>query len=118
MLRVNPRERPTAIQALGLPELQEKILSFQAIQKSRPEFENMLLNTIKVPQALRKLNEVLPKPCYPEVSSLPKPPPVPIESCNDAPKEPRDVSPRPTPRVPLPPSKPLAPNPRLHHFYR
>jgi hypothetical protein len=69
LLKVNPRERPTAVQALAMPEIQEKIFSFQAIQKAKPEIENLLLNTIKVPQALRKLNDVLPKPCYPELVS-------------------------------------------------
>jgi hypothetical protein len=52
-----------------MSEVQEKILSFQSIQKAKPEMENLLLNTIKVPQALRKLNDLLPKPCYPELVS-------------------------------------------------
>lgn len=85
LLRVNPRERPTAAQVLSMPEIQDKILSFQALQRARPEPDNLLLNTIKVPQALRKLNDVLPKPCYPEPIISPRaPPPVPPPSSNES----------------------------------
>lgn len=77
MIKVNPRERPTAAQILSSPQVHEKFLSFQGAVRAREQAENPLLNTIKVPQALRKLNDVLPKPCYPEAEVSPRVPPLP-----------------------------------------
>jgi hypothetical protein len=118
MLKVNPRERPTAAQALAMNEIQEKILSFQSNQK-QVEIENMLLNTIKVPQALRKLNDVLPRPCYPEINNIPRPPPIPTEErqiCSSK-ENPKEVSPRPTPRIPQPPPRPVQSNAAHYRNY-
>jgi hypothetical protein len=110
MLRVNPRERPTAAQALMMNEIHEKIASFHAQQRLKPEIENILLNTIKVPQALKKLNEVLPRPCYPEaVQQAPPRPPLPPGIENDVPKDSSSVKEsavreaKPSARHPQPP---------------
>lgn len=125
LLRVNPRERPTSAQVLAMPELQDKILSFQALQRARPDADNLLLNTIKVPQALRKLNDVLPKPCYPEAISPRAPPPAPAALSNDelSCKEnvvnvASEVSPRSiaVPRNPHPPQRPLIANNPPHRI--
>jgi hypothetical protein len=102
LLKVNPRERPTAAQALSMNEIQEKIASFHNVHKERQNMENFLINTIKVPQALKKLNEVLPRPCYPDLN-LPRPPQDPVEQVQV-----KEISPRPVPRIPqAPPRIPL-----------
>jgi hypothetical protein len=74
MLRQNQRERPTAAALLASPEIQSKlhlddvVTSFsQNAQNRNPAGD--LIDTIKVPQNgnLRRLGNVLPKPCYPDV---------------------------------------------------
>lgn len=69
MLRVNSKERPTASQLLCSGEVINKIESnFAAIENQ--DSARSLLETIKIPQVLKKLNDVLPKPCYPEVENI------------------------------------------------
>jgi len=71
LIRVNPRERPLADVLLRSPELAGKLqlddgtTSFAQAPSAR-EKQN-LLETIKVPQNLKKLSTALPKPCYPDV---------------------------------------------------
>lgn len=70
MLKVNPRERPTAEALLRSSDLAAKLqldelAVSQAQQRSREAAHMKLMETIKVPQNLRQLG--LPKPCYPDV---------------------------------------------------
>lgn len=70
MLRVNPRERPSAEALLNsadfAPKLQlDEIAMSMAKQRSRENEHMKLMETIKVPQNLKKID--LPKPCYPDV---------------------------------------------------
>jgi len=72
MLKVNARERPSADQLLRSADLSAKlhldeITVVHAAQPSREQAFMQLMETIKVPQNLRKLNVALPKPCYPDV---------------------------------------------------
>lgn len=71
MLRVNATTRPTSTQLLAHPELQRKIIqlgmdsgegSAAPITSGPPP---SIMNTIKVPMALKRLQEALPKACYP-----------------------------------------------------
>lgn len=73
MLRLNPQSRLSADDMLRSPELVPKLYldgnddeSDAILISHRENFPN-LLQTIKVPQNLRKLNGALPKPCYPDV---------------------------------------------------
>jgi serine/threonine protein kinase len=69
MLRLNPRERPSADALLNSAELAPKLqldeisTSFAPKNGAAPD----LMETIKVPQNLRRLNVALPKPCYPDM---------------------------------------------------
>ena len=73
MLKVNPRERPSAENLLRSADLSAKLhldeisVVHAAQQPSREQAFMQLMETIKVPQNLRKLNVALPKPCYPDV---------------------------------------------------
>lgn len=73
MLKVNPRERPSAESMLRSADLSSKLhldeisIVHAAAQPSREQAFMQLMETIKVPQNLRKLNVALPKPCYPDV---------------------------------------------------
>ena len=72
MLKVNARERPSAEQLLRCADIAPKlhldeITVVHAAQPSREQAFMQLMETIKVPQNLRKLNVALPKPCYPDV---------------------------------------------------
>jgi hypothetical protein len=69
MLRVNSKERPTAAQLLTAPEVVSKIENSCSVMESQDSARS-LLETIKVPQVLKKLNDVLPKPCYPDVENI------------------------------------------------
>lgn len=71
MLRLNPKERPTADQLLRHHEMASKLqldegkiagVSFCDAEAQRKQ----LLQTIMVPQNLRQLNKALPKPAYPD----------------------------------------------------
>lgn len=72
LLRVNPRERPSAEALLRSGDLASKLqldelaVAF-AQQRSRDSDHTKLMETIKVPQQLAKLGAGLPKPCYPDV---------------------------------------------------
>lgn len=73
MLKLDPRSRPSADMLLKMPEvasmlqLDETSTSFgQAAHSDNPQ-PLSLISTIKVPQQLRRLNNALPKPCYPDV---------------------------------------------------
>lgn len=72
MLKLNPRERPSAESLLRSPDLASKLqydevaTSF-ALEEQAREQRLKLMETIKVPQNLRKLGSALPKPCYPDV---------------------------------------------------
>ena len=74
MLKVNARERPSAESLLRCADLSSKlhldeitVVHAAAQQPSREQAFMQLMETIKVPQNLRKLNVALPKPCYPDV---------------------------------------------------
>lgn len=73
MLRLSSRERPTAESLLKSSELASKLQYddcgqlFQQQESNIKEMKMKLMETIKVPQNLRKLCEALPKPCYPDV---------------------------------------------------
>lgn len=73
MLRLNPQSRLSADDMLRSPEVVPKLYldgnddATDAILISHRENFPNLLQTIKVPQNLRKLNGALPKPCYPDV---------------------------------------------------
>jgi len=69
MLRVNSKERPTTQQLLASPDLVSKMESNSPIIESQDSARS-LLETIKVPQILKKLNDVLPKACYPDVENM------------------------------------------------
>lgn len=73
MLRLTPQSRLSAEDMLRSPEVVPKLhldgvddASDAILISHRENFPN-LLETIKVPQNLRKLNGALPKPCYPDV---------------------------------------------------
>jgi NIMA (never in mitosis gene a)-related kinase len=66
MLRVSPTQRPTAAQLLSHTEIMKKIAHLHlASQEPIDRSSNVIMNTIKVPMALKRLNEALPKACYP-----------------------------------------------------
>lgn len=71
MLRLSPRERPSAEMLLKCPEVVAKLhldeLSSNAAFENESRAIMDLINTIKVPQNMNKLNSALPKPCYPDV---------------------------------------------------
>jgi NIMA (never in mitosis gene a)-related kinase 1/4/5 len=73
MLRLSPQSRLSAEDMLRSPEVAPKLhldglddASDAILISHRENFPN-LLQTIRVPQNLRKLNGALPKPCYPDV---------------------------------------------------
>lgn len=73
MLKLSARERPSADQLLKCPEVVAKLhlddtaghCAGMNAESDRAIMD--LINTIKVPQNLNKLNSALPKPCYPDV---------------------------------------------------
>mmetsp|Transcript_27811 Transcript_27811/g.28057 ORF Transcript_27811/g.28057 Transcript_27811/m.28057 type:complete len:454 (+) Transcript_27811:190-1551(+) len=71
LIRVNPRERPSADVLMRSPELAGKLQlddgSTSFAQPTARDNKQNLLETIKVPQNMKKLNTALPKPCYPDV---------------------------------------------------
>ena len=73
LIRVNPRDRPSAEAVLRSPDIANKLqlddgtTSFGQPPQTARENLPSLIETIKVPQNLRKLNTALPKPCYPDV---------------------------------------------------
>lgn len=73
MLRLTPQSRLSAEDMLRSPEVAPKLHldgiddAADAILISHRENFPNLLQTIRVPQNLRKLNGALPKPCYPDV---------------------------------------------------
>ena len=77
MLRVSPSQRPSAIQLLALPEVQRKLAQLEMPRDNAHAMPQSVMNTIKVPMALKKLHEALPRPCYP----LPE---VPLSARSDA----------------------------------
>jgi hypothetical protein len=71
MLQLNPRDRASAVTLLSSPELLPKLhldeetsTSFSQHSAEKDRVMQELLQTIKVPQSLQRLN--LPKPCYPD----------------------------------------------------
>jgi serine/threonine protein kinase len=69
MLKLNPRERPSADEMLRSADVIRKLHldgGSAPIVADQPSFPNMM-ETIKVPQNLKKLGSALPKPCYPDV---------------------------------------------------
>ena len=66
LLRTNPTDRPTAAALLKSPELASK-LPLEGDRLEDASKENDVMKTIVVPQNLRKLSVVLPKPCYPDL---------------------------------------------------
>lgn len=64
MLRVSPTQRPTAAQLLSHPEVMKKVSQLN-IGSHEPVERSSIMNTIKVPMALKRLNDALPKACYP-----------------------------------------------------
>jgi hypothetical protein len=96
MLRVNAKERPNTTQLLAMPDIASKadLMESEGFRQAESN-ENGLLGTIKVPPLLKKLNEALPKACYPDAkpakedetrgpqaSALPKPPMPPCDLSN------------------------------------
>lgn len=69
MLRVNSKERPSTQQLLASADIMCKIENSPSHIESQDSARS-LLETIKVPQLLKKLNDVLPKPCYPDVENM------------------------------------------------
>lgn len=92
MLKLSPRERPSAEALLKSPDLASKLqyddegliftlvfssilsysfthlgVTFAKQENNIREAKMRLMETIKVPQNLRKLSDALPKPCYPDV---------------------------------------------------
>lgn len=105
MLKVSARDRPSAAALLKSDLLAPKLhldegassgVSFVSAENNRQQ----LLQTIMVPQNLRQLNRVLPKPCYPSDKST-------AESADAAPP----AAP-PAPPVP-PPAEKRAKEPRV-----
>lgn len=82
MLRVNSKERPTAAQLLVAPDLVNKIENCCSIIESQDSARS-LLDTIKVPQVLKKLNDILPKACYPDVENIAPTPQLEERSINE-----------------------------------
>jgi len=67
MLRVNAKERPSARQLLESADMASK-LQYDDVTVFQPSSaREALMETIRVPQNLRKLNCALPKPCYPDM---------------------------------------------------
>lgn len=67
MLRVNAKERPSAKQLLESADMASK-LQYDDVTVFQPSSaREALMETIRVPQNLRKLNCALPKPCYPDM---------------------------------------------------
>ena len=66
LLRTNPTDRPTAAALLKSPELGSKLLLVEERVEEASK-ENDVMKTIVVPQNLRRLSVVLPKPCYPDL---------------------------------------------------
>eukprot|EP01039_Chlorochromonas_danica_P002454 gene2454-2689_t len=132
MLQLQPRDRPNAQQLLAMPEIASRLNLAGPDCDSAPtptgtEGQNQnVLRTIKVPQVLSRLNDVLPKPCYPV-----EPPAAPRSLASNAavkpplPPIPGDVQPSsnkenanpsrsdvPVSRIPQPPAEPgLVPQP-------
>jgi hypothetical protein len=130
MLRVNPKDRPNTTQLLSMPDVSTKaeMMETEGFRAHNPA-DNALLGTIKVPPLLKRLNEALPKPCYPDArpegrlesrsskeenNGMPKPPLPPVDLSqvrrplapinSDRPKAPvTEVSARP-PQQPRPPA--------------
>lgn len=70
MLRLNTRERPTASALLRCPEIAAKLFLDEAACAAIPRSvfnAPSMMETIKVPQNLQRLQGALPKPCYPDV---------------------------------------------------
>lgn len=69
MLKLSPRHRPSAAALLRCPEIASKLHLDEKNSIAAAPAENMpaLMATIKVPHNLRKLNNVLPRACYPDV---------------------------------------------------
>ena len=69
MLKLSPRHRPSAIALLRCPEILAKLHLDEKNSSCITPAENLptLMDTIKVPHNLRKLNNVLPRACYPDV---------------------------------------------------
>ncbi len=105
MLRVNGKERPTTTQLLAMSDIASKsdMMEAEGFRQVENNQDNGLLGTIKVPPLLKKLNDALPKPCYPDAAKL-----------NGKEDEPRPAQSAPGPKPPAPPAemnirKPLAP---------
>ena len=66
LLRIDPSERLTSTAMLRSPELVGK-LQLEGDKMEDIANENDVMRTIVVPQNLRRLSVVLPKPCYPDI---------------------------------------------------
>ena len=75
MLKLTPKERPSADQLLRSNDLFAKLQLDEAkpaaagVQFDHDMQRQALLQTILVPQNLRHLNSILPKPCYPAAAA-------------------------------------------------
>jgi hypothetical protein len=69
LLRTNPNERPTATGLLKSQDIISKLHHDEdhICRTGISNKENAVMQTIIVPQNLRKLSVVLPKPCYPDI---------------------------------------------------
>lgn len=75
MLQLQAKDRLTAAQMLSLPDIAARMnLLGPDCDNAAPHSEphghgpSSVLRTIKVPQVLAKLNDMLPRPCYPSVA--------------------------------------------------
>lgn len=131
MLRVNAKERPTTSQMLAMSEVASKaeLMEVQGFHGNQNRNDHGLIGTIKVPPMLKKLNEALPKACYPESRKVeeelprgvPKPPLPPMESnenrnnSNNIPNNRKPLAPvaeKPVNSEPQPPASNRPPVPR------
>lgn len=146
MLRVNPKERPNTSQLLAMSDISSKadLMETEGFRQAENNGDNGLIGTIKVPSLLKKLNEALPKPCYPDaksgkedesripqgVAAAPKPPlppgdlsnlrrPLaPLNSDRSAQQQPSvDVQPHPPMNGKGPPPRPPAGNPSRVQYH-
>lgn len=69
MLRLKPKDRPSAAELLAYPEVVAKLHLDGSHTIEQDEVPNLpdMMNTIVVPRNMKKLGHCLPKPCYPDV---------------------------------------------------
>lgn len=69
MLKVNPRQRPSAAEFMKSKEIRSRLhldSEGSVLPTNREDNGQNLLKTIAVPRNMRQLSNALPKPCYPD----------------------------------------------------